>query len=279
MTRLYYRERVLGRETADLGSGVPAAIAAILSLLFAAVVARRWAVSRRSAFAAWSLGLLIFAAAAAFQATGQRFGFSAVTFRGFYLCGGVLGVAWLAQGTVFLLAPRPVATWAAWVLAGVTVGLALDAAVIPVDTGQLVTPAGVLGRAIVGHGNPLYVGAVVLNILGTLVLVGGSAWSAWRLARDRAGLDRVICNVLLTAGALVVATGFSAAKTVGVAGAMDGLGVAEAVGIGVMFAGFLALGRIPRRAARAGTLRAAGTVIVGVPADGRQREHAGEFHR
>jgi hypothetical protein len=99
----------------------------------------------------------------------------------------------------------------------------------------------VLGDAISG-GSPLQVGAVTLNILGTLILVGGSAWSAYRLLRDRAGVDRVVCNVLLTIGALVIAAGFSAAKIAG--GSLDTLGVYEAIGIAVMFAGFLSLGRL-----------------------------------
>src|SRR4029077_14707060 len=171
-----------------------AVLASALAAAFAVVVAARWLQSRRPAFAAWSLGLLIFAAAAGFQAAGEAHGFSELTFRGFYLLGGVLGVIYLALGTVFLLAPRRVAWISAAVLAVVTVGLAIDAAVVPVDVSLLATPKGVLGDAI-EHGTPLYVGVVLLNVVGTVVLVAGSAWSAYRLYRDRAGVDRVVCNV------------------------------------------------------------------------------------
>jgi hypothetical protein len=231
------------------------ALAALLALAFAAVVGRRWARTRRPAFAAWAAGLLIFAIAAASQAIGLRDGFSPAVFRVFYLFGGVLGVIYLAQGTVYLMAPRRLAHASAVVLAVVTVVVAADAVVIPVDSAKLGTAAGVLGEAITGHGNPLYIGAVVCNILGTVILVGGSGWSAFRLWRDRAGLDRVVCNVLLTSGALVIAFGFSAAKTVGGGrDAVDSLGVYEAVGIAVMFAGFLSLGRIRRGATSAATL-------------------------
>jgi len=221
-----------------------AVLASALAGAFAVVVAARWRRSRRPAFAVWALGLLIFAAAAAFQAIGEARGFTEVTFRGFYLLGGVLGVIYLALGTVFLLAPRRVAWTCAVILAVVTVGLAIDAAVIPVDASKLGTAAGVLGGAI-QHGTPLYVGVVLLNIVGTVVLVLGSAWSAYRLVRDRAGVDRVVCNVLLTAGALIIALGFSTAKTVGIS-SLDQLGAYEAGGIAVMFAGFLSLGRVGR---------------------------------
>jgi hypothetical protein len=234
------------------------ALAAVLAAVFGAVVAARWWRSRRPAFAAWAAGLFIFAAAALTQALGEASGFSVPLFRAFYLLGGVLGVIYLALGTLFLLAPARVARVSALVLVVLTVVLAIDAIFVPVDAGRLHTTAGVLGEAVTGHGNPIYVGAVLFNILGSVVLIGGSAWSAWRFARTRAGLDRVVCNVLLTAGALLIAAGFSAAKAVG--GTIATLGIYEAVGIAVMFAGFLSLGRVGRAAPSRGTLDGDGPV-------------------
>jgi hypothetical protein len=105
------------------------------------------------------------------------------------------------------------------------------------------------------QGSLLYVGVVVLNIVGTVVLVGGSAWSAYRFFRRRAGIDRVACNVLLTIGALLIAYGFSAAKTLGVS-SIDILGGFEAAGIAIMFAGFLSLGRLGQRSPTAAGVRA-----------------------
>ncbi|HWF58360.1 MAG TPA: hypothetical protein VG520_08410 [Candidatus Dormibacteraeota bacterium] len=224
-----------------------AIVAATISAAFAGVVFRRFTASGRPAFAAWTAGLLIFAAAAACQAAGERGGFDAALFRAFYLLGGVLGVIWLSMGTLHLLAPRRAAATATVVLVAVTLLLALDAAVVPVDGARLSTAAGVLGDAI-SSGSPLHLGAVVLNILGSLILVGGSGWSAFRLLRDHGGADRVVCNVLLTAGALVIAAGFSAAKLAG--GALDTLGLYEAIGIAIMFIGFLSLGRLPRAGTR-----------------------------
>ena len=223
-----------------------ALLACVVSAAFAVVVGARFRASRRPAFGSWALGLVIFAAAAAFQAYGEARGFTPAVFRGFYLFGGVLGVAYLALGTVFLLAPRRVAWAAAVVLGLVTLACGIDALLIPVDAGQLSTPAGVLGGAI-SHGTLLFVAVVVVNIVGSLVLIGGSAWSAWRLLRDRAGLDRLVCNVLLTVGAFIVAAGFSAAKLAThsvLGGGLDVLGGYEALGITIMFLGFLSLGRI-----------------------------------
>ena len=158
-----------------------AALASVLSAAFAVVVFLRFRRSRRPAFAAWTLGLLIFAGAAAFQAAGETGGWTPPNFRGFYLLGGVLGVIYLALGTIFLMAPRRVAWGCAIVLAVITIVLAIDAAVIPVDAAKLTTAKGVLGDAI-QQGSLLFIGVVFLNILGTLILVGGSAWSAYRLS-------------------------------------------------------------------------------------------------
>lgn len=226
-----------------------AILAAVLSAAFAAVVVGRWRRSRRPAFAAWAVGLTIFAAAAAVQSAGEHGGFSAPLFRAFYLLGGVLGVIYLALGTVYLLVPRHVARVCAAVLVLLTVLLAVDAALVPVDAARLGTAAGVLGDAFTTTATPLHAAAVVLNILGSLILIGGSAWSAYRLVRDRVGLDRVICNVLLTAGALIIAEGFSVAKLAGAS--LDSLGAYEAVGIGVMFVGFISLGRVAVRGPKA----------------------------
>ena len=229
MKPLSYEHRIL---LLALAAGLPGSLLAMILL---------WT-GDFSSRTIWTLGLLIFAGAAAFQAAGETGGWSPPVFRGFYLLGGVLGVIYLALGTVFLLAPRRVAWACAIVLGAITVVLAVDAAVIPVDAARLSTAKGVLGDAI-QQGSLLFIGVVFLNIIGTLVLVGGSAWSAYRFLRDRAGIDRVICNVLLTLGALIIAVGFSAAKTVGI-GNLDVLGVYEVVGIAFMFGGFLALGRV-----------------------------------
>ena len=126
--------------------------------------------------------------------------------------------------------------------------VAVDAFVAPVDTASLATPCGLFGGAFSSVA-PVALAAVIFNIVGTVVFVGGAAWSGWRFLRERTHLDRMVCNVLLTAGALVIAAGFSAVKVSTATGhctlsSADYLGGYEAVGMAVMFAGFLSLGRL-----------------------------------
>ncbi len=221
-----------------------AGLAALLSLVFAVVVGARWLDSRRPAFACWALGLLIFAGAAAAQSLGESRGFenNVTLFQLFYLLGGALGVIYLALGTLYLLAPRRVANVCAVVLLVFTVVIAIDAFAAPIDRAKLATPAGILGGAYT-NAVPLQVAVVFFNIIGTVIFAGGAAWSGWKYFRHHGDLDRIVCNGLLTIGALVIAFGFSTAKTIG-GTSIDPLGAYEAVGIAVMFAGFLSLGRM-----------------------------------
>lgn len=230
-----------------------AGLAAILSFLFALVVAARWLRSHRPSFAFWTLGLLIFAAAAVAQSLGETQGFQdhVLLFRLFYLLGGALGVIYLALGTLYLLVPRRVADLSALVVAVLTAVVAVDAFVAPVNAATLATPCGLFGGAF-SPVAPVALAAVIFNIVGTVVFAGGAAWSGWRFLRERVHLDRIVCNVLLTAGALVIAAGFSAAKISNATGhctlsSADYLGGYEAVGMAVMFVGFLALGRLRLR--------------------------------
>ena len=230
-----------------------AGLAALLSFLFALVVAARWVRSHRPSFAFWTLGLLIFAAAAAAQSLGETQGFEdhVLLFRLFYLLGGALGVIYLALGTLYLFVPRRVADVSALVLAVLTAVVAVDAFVAPVHTASLATPCGLFGGAFSSVA-PVALAAVIFNIVGTVVFAGGAAWSVWRFLRARTHLDRIVCNVLLTAGALVIAAGFSAAKISTATGhctltSLDYLGGYEAVGMAVMFAGFLSLDRLRLR--------------------------------
>ncbi len=230
-----------------------AGLAALLSFAFALVVAARWLRSHRPWFAFWSLGLLIFAAAAAAQSLGETQGFQdhVLLFRLFYLLGGDLGVIYLALGTLYLLVPRRVADLCALFLAVLTAVLAVDALVAPVSTAGLATPCGAF-RGAFGSLAPVALAALIFNVVGTVVFAGGAAWSGWHFLREGTHLDRIVCNVLFTAGALVVAAGFSAAKISTATGhctvsSLDYLGGYEAVGMAVMFAGFLALGGLRLR--------------------------------
>jgi hypothetical protein len=79
---------------------------------------------------------------------------------------------------------------------------------------------------------------LITNLGGSLLLIGGAAWSAWKAARSGAPRNRVVGLAILAAGAFIVAGGHSYAQTKGVYAAQP---ISEALGIVAMFVGYLVI--------------------------------------
>jgi len=79
---------------------------------------------------------------------------------------------------------------------------------------------------------------IISNVLGTVLLVGGAAWSAISALRRRSPASRVLGTSLIAAGALVVGADHSLAQSTGLIVLQP---LSEMVGIAVMF------GRLSRR--------------------------------
>lgn len=204
-------------------------VTAAVSAAFAAAVFLRYRRSPRSALLAWGAGLALFSVAALAGALAQSGGANETEYRVFYLFGGIANVAWLALGTVLIVAPRfgrialalvvlltAVATYAVWATP-VDLRVALDS-----------------GRGFPDGSAPRILAAVGSGV-GSLVLIGGALWSAWIFLTKRRNGRRALSNVVIALGVLIVAAG----GTVTFTGASGILELANLVGVSVMFAGFL----------------------------------------
>lgn len=209
------------------------AITAIVAAVFCLVVLRQYGGHRRTYQLMWAIGFAMFTIAALAGYLAQSGGATEAEYRVFYLFGAILNVAWLALGTMYLLAPR---RWADVALAAVVL-LSLAAAyavVVPaIDldaarAGRPAYPNGSLARILAGIGSGV----------GSVVLIGGALWSAWIFMRKRHNGRRALANVIIAVGVIVVALGGTAAFT----GASGILEVTNLVGLAVMFAGFLLIG-------------------------------------
>jgi hypothetical protein len=206
-------------------------IAGAVGGAFAAVVARQY-LSRRKAYQAiWALALAMFAAAALFETAGQAFGWSDATYKGYYLFGGLLNVGWLGLGSFLLLTSQRVGRIATIVM--VLLSIAGLVAVILANTDANLLKAQVPARGAIDV--PVIL-PLITNLGGSLLLIGGAAWSAWRAARAGAPRNRVVGLAVLAAGAFIVAGGHSFAQTRGVYAAQP---ISEALGIVAMFVGYL----------------------------------------
>ena len=206
-----------------------AALSAFVSAVFAVVMGGRYVRRRRAHQLAWTIGLAMFAAAAVAGALARTAGATETEYRVFYLFGAILNVAWLALGTTYLLAPRA-ARRALWGLLAFTVLASVAVFASPVDlsaaadTGKGFDRAP-LPRILAGLGSGL----------GSLVLVAGALWSAWRFLRARHEGRRALANVIIAVGVLVAAAGGTAAFT-GASGVVEWTNFA---GVTLIFIGFL----------------------------------------
>ncbi|MGH2490940.1 MAG: hypothetical protein ACRDF9_05470 [Candidatus Limnocylindria bacterium] len=204
-------------------------VTTIVSGAFAVAVALQYARKRRPAQLAWAIGLLLFSVAAFMGFLARTGGATDVEYRLFYLFGAVANVAWLALGTILIVAPRYGRVALAAVLA-LSAGAVYAVFATPVDIAVAVDtgkgfPDGSLPRILAGIGSGL----------GSLVLIGGALWSAWVFFRRRNQGRRALANAIIAVGVFIAAAGGTVAFT----GASGILEFTNLVGVSVMFVGFL----------------------------------------
>lgn len=219
-------------------------LATAVASLFAESALVRWTQRRSPHLSAWAVALGLFALASALLALGTSNGWDRGTFRVFYLLGAVLTVPWLALGSVALLLGPEVARRVRWFLvffSGLACGVVLSAPMDPVrgtaiPVGKDVFDAFPRALAAIGSG------------VGAVAILAGALLSAARFARDRRSGDNARlagANALVALGTLVLSGG---GLVQGLVGHDEAFTLTLAIGIGVIYAGFLlAEGRRARR--------------------------------
>jgi hypothetical protein len=207
-------------------------IAAAASAAFAAAVLRQYAARRRPYQLAWGVALSMFAVASLALTVGVTAGWTPASFKVYYLFGAVLNVPWLALGTVELLASRAVARA---YLAGLAAFTVLSVVLVALAK---VTPADLAGR-LLPEGKEflpvaLRVLAVVGNVVGTVIVVGGAVASGLAIRGRRDLRPRFEGNLLIALGVLLAASGGVFAFLA----SSDKLALGLALGASVMYLGF-----------------------------------------
>jgi hypothetical protein len=204
-------------------------VAAAIFAFWFALATWRAASDRNVALRVWSVALAEFGAACLALAWGIAFGWTPLVYRVFYLFGAVLNVAWLALGTIWLLAPR----WFALVFnvafaagAGISTALVMTSALVPEALQELASAQLPHPREVMGD---------VPRTLSRIFSIGGSAivlvgMSIGVLRRQYAG-----GLALLALGVVIAGVASEFARAGDVAPFCAGL----ALGIAVMYAGFV----------------------------------------
>ena len=222
--------------------------ATLISAAFALTLFVQYRAKPRAYLLAWSVALAMYALAALTEVIGAAAGWNPLSYRIYYYFGAIMLVGVLALGTIYLLAPRfgRVALLVLVILGGVGLAATLGATLQPGLLQTHEVPSVDTIRLEHSTFNVLAIlMAALLNIVGTVILVGGAAWSAYGTWRRGGAPSRLLANLLIAAGALIVAAASSLTRLFHV---YELFYVGQAIGVLVMFGGFLAAQRAPRRA-------------------------------
>ncbi len=185
----------------------------------------------------WAVGLLFYGIGTLSEVT-LSLTYNIFVLKIWYLTGAMLTAAWLGQGTVHLLIRKGsaarVTTWVLGVVSALALFLVLSAPSLSGNY-EIARPASEQYKDFLTRGGLTIFLTILLNIYGTLTLVGGAIYSAFLFWRKRILANRMFGNVLIAAGALSPAVGGSMLK----AGLGDMLYLSEFVGAILMYIGFV----------------------------------------
>lgn len=154
----------------------------------------------------WAVALGLFTAACVALSIGTSTAWDEPTFRIFYLTGAILNVPWLALGTVTTIAAPSLARRARSFLLFFT-GLAVGGVLVAPLRHSLPTSGIPSGKELFGA-FPRVLAAVGSGV-GAVVIIAGAITSAWALksTREPEAKRRMISNVLIAAGTMILAAG------------------------------------------------------------------------
>jgi hypothetical protein len=214
-------------------------LSTLVAFIFAAAVFNRYQYKKGKYLLFWGIGLVLYGLGTLTEVI-LSFTFSPIVLKLWYLSGAMLTAAWLGQGTVWLLVRKrgvaPTLTWILLLVSLVAAGLVLAAPVTEAAASYDITrPVSVQYQEILERNGVIILLTILLNIYGTLTLVGGAIYSSFLFWRKRVLINRLIGNILIATGALMPAMAGSLVK----AGLVDWLYVSEFLGVTVMYIGFL----------------------------------------
>jgi hypothetical protein len=216
--------------------------AAAIAAVFGVMLLARFVRKHRRYEGIWAIALFMFAAASFATFLGVVRGWTGTDFRVYWLLGAVLDVPFLFEGELYLLARDRV--WvhltllvliAASVYAGVRVWNA------PIRPGPLAGSLP-LGKEVFGDHSLPYRLSQFYAFPAYFLLLAGLLWSAWHMRGQPHLRNRTAGTLGIAMGATIVAIGSGVGAGFHIVSLFS---AGLAVGIAVMFWGFIVAGRPP----------------------------------
>jgi len=212
-------------------------LSTVITFVFIVAVYNRYRQRGGTHLLLWAIGLFFYGLGTLSEVI-LSLTFSVLVLKIWYLTGAMLTAAWLGMGTVHLLIRKgSTAQIITWVLTAVSALALILVLLAPTLSAAYNTtlPVSVQYKDILTRGGITILLTILLNIYGTLTLVGGAIYSAYLFWRKKVLANRMFGNILIAAGALSPAMGGSLLK----AGLTDMLYISEFVGAILMFTGFM----------------------------------------
>ncbi|HSK46442.1 MAG TPA: hypothetical protein VLA05_00385 [Coriobacteriia bacterium] len=212
------------------------AVTALIGFIYVALLLTQWNRRRKPHQLAWATGFFLYAAAAGMEWYSEYTQNWDPTVYRIYIVFAASMVGFLGLGTLYLITKKRI--WGDLYLAFTLVMLAIflwGAFTVELDY-EALQPGIVVGGAGLGSsGSFPRVMSLFFNIPGTLLVLGGAAWSVVRFWPKKQYRYRAWANVLIFLGTLCIAAAGSMAR----AGVTEGLYFAEMIASAILLAGFL----------------------------------------
>ncbi|MDP2232169.1 MAG: hypothetical protein Q8K89_00915 [Actinomycetota bacterium] len=221
------------------------AATAVLGFVYVGLLVRQWFARRKPHQLAWAIGFLMYAVAALFEGYSEYSQRWDPTVYRIYIVIAASLVGFLGLGTLYLITRRRI-----WGHAYLALNVALftvflwGAFAVQLDMSKLIPGITVGGQALGRSGSFPRIMSLFFNIPGSLLLLGGSAWSVIKFWPKKEFRYRAWANVLIFVGTLLIAGAGSMAR----AGTTAGLYPAEMLASAVLLAGFLMAGTLQKGA-------------------------------
>lgn len=214
-------------------------LSTIVSLSFAVAVFTRYRQRGGLHLLFWTFGLVLYGLGTLTEVV-MLFTFNVLALKIWYISGAMLTAAWLGQGSINLLVrKRGVARALNILLVVISLVAILLLLTAPVTSAAASfnpsDPISSQYKEILTRSGLIIFLTILLNLYGTVTLVGGAIYSAFLFWRKKVLLNRMLGNILIAAGAMFPAMGGSFLK----AGLPDWLYLSEFLGAVVMYVGFI----------------------------------------